>query len=50
MGPLVIATFKAKSDNHSEHDLAGDGLKKLVTLNVQQGFGWVVGADKGAKP
>jgi len=49
-GPLVIATFKAKSDDHREHDLAGDGLKKLVTLNVQQGFGWVVGADKGAKP
>jgi len=52
-GPLVIATFKAKSD-HSEHNLAGDGVKKLVQLNVHQGFGWfsdaTAGADKDAKP
>ncbi len=49
-GPLVIATFKAKGGDHSDRDLARDGLKKLVNLNVQQGFGWVVDADKGAKP
>jgi hypothetical protein len=49
-GPLVIASFKTKSDSHSDHDLARDGLKKLVNLNVQQGFGWVVDADKSAKP
>jgi hypothetical protein len=49
-GPLVIATFKAKGDHHSGHDLAGDGLKKLVQLNVHQGFGWLVDADKDAKP
>jgi len=49
-GPLVIATFKAKSDNRSEHDVAGDSVKKLVNLNVQQGFGWFSNADKDAKP
>jgi hypothetical protein len=53
-GPLVIATFKAKSENHSEHDPAGDGVKKLVQLNVHQGLGWfsdaAAGADKDAKP
>jgi hypothetical protein len=49
-GPLVIATFKSKSDNHSEHDVAGDSVKKLVNLNVRQGFGWFSDADKDAKP
>ncbi len=53
-GPLVIATFKAKGGDHSEQDLARDGLKKLVQINVHQGFGWfsdaAVGADKDAKP
>jgi len=53
-GPLVIATFKAKSGDRSEHDLAGNGLKKLVNLNVHQGFGWFSDAaadgDKDAKP
>jgi hypothetical protein len=53
-GPLVIAVFKAKSDHHSDHDLAGDGLKKLMRHNVHQGFGWfseaAAGADKDAKP
>jgi hypothetical protein len=50
-GPLVIATFKAKGENHSEHDLAGDGVKKLVQLNVHQGLGWFSDAmaDKDAK-
>jgi hypothetical protein len=53
-GPLVIATFKTKSENHSQHNLAGDGTKKLVQLNVHQGFGWfsdaAAGDDKDAKP
>jgi hypothetical protein len=53
-GPLVVALFKAKSDQHSQHDLAGDGLKKLVQLNVRQGLGWFsdpsAGADRDAKP
>jgi hypothetical protein len=53
-GPLVIATFKAKGDTHGAHDLARDGLKRLVNLNVHQGFGWfsdaMVGDDKDAKP
>jgi len=53
-GPLVIATFKAKGDTHSDRDLARDGLKKLVALNVHQGFGWFSDAaasdDRGAKP
>jgi len=53
-GPLVIATFKAKSGDHDDRHLADDGVKKLVDLNVHQGFGWfsdaTVGADKDAKP
>lgn len=49
-GPLVIAVFKAKRDAHSEHDPAGDGLKKLVQLNVHQGLGWFADADKEAQP
>jgi hypothetical protein len=50
-GPLVIAAFKAKGERHGEHDLAGDGLKKLVALNVHQGLGWFSNsADPDAKP
>jgi hypothetical protein len=53
-GPLVIATFKSKSYDHHDHNDAGDGVKKLVNLNVHQGFGWVSdsadGAGKGAQP
>jgi hypothetical protein len=49
-GPLVIAAFKAKGDNHAGHDLAGDGLKKLVQLNVHRGLGWLSDSDKDAKP
>jgi len=53
-GPLVIATFKAKSGDHDDRRLADDGVKKLVDLNVHQGFGWFsdgnAGADKDAKP
>jgi hypothetical protein len=50
-GPLVIAAFKAKGERHSEHDLAGDGLKRLVALNVHQGLGWFSNsADPDAKP
>jgi hypothetical protein len=53
-GPLVVALFKAKSEQHGQHDLAGDGLKKLVRLNVRQGLGWFsdssAGADRDAKP
>jgi hypothetical protein len=53
-GPLVVALFKAKSGRHSQHDLAGDGVKKLMQLNVRQGLGWFsdtsAGADRDAKP
>jgi len=50
-GPLVIAAFKSKSEHHEGHDLAGEGVKKLVALNVQQGLGWFSNAaDKDAKP
>jgi len=52
-GPLVIATFKAKSGDHSEH-LAGNSLKKLLNINVHQGFGWfsdaAAGGEKDATP
>lgn len=50
-GPLVVAAFKAKNARHNENDLAGDGLKTLVKLNVHQGLGWFSNsADKDAKP
>jgi len=39
-GPLVVATFKAKSGDHGGHDLGRDGLKRLLRANVRQGFGW----------
>jgi len=52
-GPMLIATFKTKSENRNEHDPAGDGVKKLINLNAFQGFGWHVDTesdgDKGAK-
>jgi hypothetical protein len=53
-GPLVIATFKAKSEHQNDHDPAGDGVKALVQINVHQGLGWfsddTARGGKDAKP